>query len=787
MFKLNLKIALRNLWKNKGFSLINIGGLAIGLASCMILLLYVAYEWSYDKQFTNYDKTYVVYNNQKTPTQTFSFVAVSGVMEKEVREKVNGVAAVTRVAYPEETLLSYNNNNIKKEVVSADPDFLKIFDYKVLKGNPKDLLKNPDGVVLTETLAKILFNTEDPIGKVIKYDNKEPLKVEAVIQDLPKNSSISADMITSWALYEKINPWVKNSGWGNNYCMLFIQLKDNKFFNTANNHLKGMIKASNPETNNEAMMFPLKKWHLYSKFENGVSVGGKIDNLRIFLILAFSILLIACINFMNLSTAKSEKRAREVGVRKAIGSTRGNLVGQFMLESVLIALFSTLVAFVLIEVSLPYFNNLLGITLKINYTDVYFWTVFIGLALITGIVSGSYPAFYLSSFEPVKVLKGFKLGGSGSLSVRKFLVVFQFAFSACLIICTVVIYQQLTYIKNKPIGYNSVNLLEIKAEGELDNEGKRKVLKDLLIKSGAITDFTEYSTSLTGSGNNTYGFSWPGKNEKDIVLVNFRFTNLDFTKTTGMSLLQGRDFAKEFKDTASVMVNEAMVKTMGMEKPVGQIVSWGDDKYKIIGVLNDYVMGSPYKKPMPLVVMQNPSAANTIIVRLNPENNATNSVEKIKNIIKEVNPAYPAEIKFVSEKFESKLNDEKLLGTLANWFGGLAIFISCLGLLGLALYMATQRKKEISIRKVLGASTGNILTLLNKEFIVLVIIANAVAFPLAYIIINKWLIGFEYHVSLSVIPFLIAISLSILVAILTVSIQSVKVAKSNPVDALKYE
>ncbi|WP_410219604.1 ABC transporter permease [Pedobacter sp.] len=787
MFKLNLKIALRNLWKNKGFSLINIGGLAIGLASCMILLLYVAYEWSYDKQFTNYDKTYVVYNNQKTPTQTFSFVAVSGVMEKEVREKVNGVAAVTRASYPEETLISYENNNIKKQVISADPDFLKIFDYKILKGNPTGLLKNPDGVILTETLAKILFNTEDPIGKVIKYDNKEPLKVEAVIEDLPKNSSINGDMITSWALYEKINPWAKNSGWGNNFCMLFIQLKDNKFFNTANSHLKGMIKANNPDTNNEAMMFPLEKWHLYSKFENGVSVGGKIDNLRIFLILAFSILLIACINFMNLSTAKSEKRAREVGVRKAIGSTRTNLISQFMLESILIALFSTLVAFVLIEISLPYFNNLLGITLKIDYTDAYFWVVFIGLALITGIVSGSYPAFYLSSFEPVKVLKGFKIGGGASLSVRKFLVVFQFAFSACLIICTVVIYQQLTYIKNKPIGYNSVNLLEIRAEGELVNESKRQILKDLLIKSGAVTDFTEYSTSLTGSGNNTYGFSWPGKNEKDVVLINYRFTNLDFTKTTGMSILQGRDFAKEFKDTASVMVNEALVKAMGMENPVGQMVSWGDDKFKIVGVLSDYVMGSPYKKPMPLFVLQNPNSVNTVIVRLNPENNATNSVEKIKAIVKEVNPAYPAEIKFVSEKFESKLNDEKLLGTLANWFGGLAIFISCLGLLGLALYMATQRKKEISIRKVLGASTGNILTLLNKEFIVLVIIANAVAFPLAYIIINKWLIGFEYHVSLSVVPFLIAISLSILVAILTVSIQSVKVAKSNPVDALKYE
>lgn len=788
MFKLNLKIALRNLWKNKGFSLINIGGLAIGLASCMILLLYVSYEWSFDKQISGYDRTYVVYNNQKTASETFSFVAVTGAMEKEVREKVNGVDAVTRLSYPEEALISYDNNNLKKQFSCADPDFLKIFDYKVIKGNPAGLLKNPDGVVLTKTLAQVLFNTEDPIGKVIKYDNSEALKVEAVIEDFPKNSSLNAELIASWALYEKINPWAKTSGWGNNFCMLFVRLKDNKFFNTANDHLKGMIKSHNPDSNNEAMLFPLAKWHLYSKFENGVSVGGKIDNLRIFLILAFSILLIACINFMNLSTAKSEKRAQEVGVRKAIGSTRKNLIGQFLLESVLIALFSTLIAFVLMEVSLPYFNNLLRISLEINYTDVYFWIVFIGLALFTGLISGSYPAFYLSSFEPVKVLKGFKPGGGGaSLSVRKFLVVFQFGFSACLMVCTVVIYQQLAYIKSKPIGYNANNLLEIKAEGELSKESKREVLKDLLLKSGAVTNFTTYSTSITGSGNNTYGFSWPGKNEKDVILVNFRCTTNDFTKTTGMNVIQGRDFSKAFADSASVLVNETLLKIMNMEEPLGKIVWWGDAKYKIIGVLSDYVMGSPYKRPMPLFVLQNPASISHIMVRLNPESTASNALEKVKGIVKDINPAYPVELSYVSEKFEEKLNDEKLLGTLANWFGGLAIFISCLGLLGLALYMATQRKKEISIRKVLGASTANILSLLNKEFIVLVIIANAVAFPLAYILINRWLAAFEYRIELSFIPFMIAIGLSLLVAILTVSIQSVKVARSNPVDALKYE
>ena len=787
MFKLNLKIAWRNLWRNKGFSLINMGGLAIGLSSCMILLLYVTYEWGFDKQFSHYDRTYVVYNNQKTPSQTYSFVAVSGLMEAEVRENVKGVAAVTRSTYPEENLITYENNRLKKQVLFADPDFLKIFDYTVLKGSPAGLLKNPDGIVLTKTLAYILFHDQDPIGKVIQYDNKTSLKVEAVIEDMPKNASIQADAIASWNLYEAFNPWIKESGWSSNYCMLFVQLKDNTFFETANKQFKGMIKAHNPGTNNEAMLFPLEKWHLYSNFENGVSVGGKIDNLRIFLILAFSILLIACINFMNLSTAKSEKRAREVGVRKAIGSTRKSLISQFLLESVLIALLSTALAFVCIEVSLPYFNDLLGITLNIQYANGYFWLVFIGLALVTGLIAGSYPAFYLSSFEPVKVLKGFKAGKGASLSVRKLLVVFQFAFSACLIVCTVVIYQQLQYIKNKPIGYDNKNLIEIFAEGEFAKPQKRQLLKDRLIQAGAITDFTEYSMSLTGSGNNTYGFSWPGKDEKNSSLVNYRLTTTDFARTTGMEVIAGRDFTKEFTDSTCVLDNEALVKTMGMKDPVGKIVSWGDTKLQIVGVLADYVMGSPYKTPMPLFIVQDPYQIKNMIMRLNPAGSATSSIEKIKREVVELNPAYPVDIHFVSEQFENKLNEEKLLGTLSNWFGGLAIFISCLGLLGLALYMAVQRKKEISIRKVLGASTGNIMTLLNREFILLVIIANVVAFPVAYIVISKWLAGFEYRVQMSLIPFLIAIGLSIFVAILTVSIQSVKVAKSNPVDALKYE
>jgi len=786
MFRLNLKIALRNLWRNKGFTLINLGGLAIGLASCMILLLYVAYEYGYDKQFTDYDKTYVLYNNQKTASETFSFMAFPGQLRDEIKEKVPGVAKVSRLSYAEPMLLSYNQNNFKMNAVFGDPDLLKMFDYRVLKGNPNTFLNSVDGVILTETLAKNLFGNEDPLNKVVKLDNKESLKVEGVIADRPKNSTLGQDYLMSWRLYEKLNPWTKDSGWGNNYCMLFVQLQDNSFFARANNQMKGMIKAHDKAINGEPFMHPLSKWHLYDKFENGKNVGGKIDQLKIFFLLAFCILLIACVNFMNLSTAKSEKRAREVGVRKAIGSSRNNLVGQFMFESVLLTTLSMLVAFVLIEVSLPYFNNLLGITLGIDYKDYKFWSVFLGLTLLTAIIAGSYPAFYLSSFDPVKVLKGFKISGGSSLSIRKFLVIFQFVFAVCLIVCTAVIYQQLNYIKNKPIGYNKANLIQISTEGEFSKKEKREILKDELLKSGAITAFTEYSLSLTSGGNNTYGINWPGKNQKDKILVNFRFTNLDLTKTTGMEILKGRDFSKDFVDTANVLVNEALVKVMGMKDPVGKMIEWGQP-VRIIGVVKDYVMESPYQKAIPLLIAQNPDNVTTIIMRLNDKNNITSSVNQISETAKRLNPAYPATIRFVDDNFELKFKNEKLLGTLSNWFGGFAIFISCLGLLGLALFMAEQRKKEISIRKVLGASTANILTLLNKDFVKLVAIANLIAFPLAYIVINKWLSAYEYRVSISPLPFIIAIGLSVLIAILTVSVQSLKVAKANPVDALKYE
>ncbi|RYE52883.1 MAG: FtsX-like permease family protein, partial [Sphingobacteriales bacterium] len=465
MFKLNLKIALRNLWKNKGFTLINVGGLAIGLASCMILLLYVAYEWGYDKRFTDYENTYVVYKNDHVSDRIYTNAWTPGVMAAEIREKISGVKYASRSTYPSNLLIAYKTNSYKKQAVHTDPEFLKILDYKFLKGDANTALHSVSSVVLTESLAKTLFGDEDPINKELKLDNSEPLRVEGVIADVPENSSIQFDYLMSWSLYEKTNPWVKDTGWGSNFCLTILQLKSNSYFEQANGQMKELVRRNRDEKGVEAFMHPLSKWHLYNNFENGKPAGGRIDQLKIFALLAGCILLIACINFMNLSTARSEKRAREVGVRKAIGSSRKLLIAQFMLESVLLSLIGMIVAFVLMEVSLPYFNKLLNLDLVLEYRDWRFWTMLLVLTLFAGVVAGSYPAFYLSSFEPVKVLKGFSTRGGSSLPVRKILVVFQFVFAACLIVCTSVIYQQLNFIKSKPIGYNKGNLVQLDSSG----------------------------------------------------------------------------------------------------------------------------------------------------------------------------------------------------------------------------------------------------------------------------------------------------------------------------------
>ena len=788
MHYINFKIALRNFWKNKGFSLINIGGLAVGLASSLLLLLYVNYEWGYDKQFKDIDRIYNGMVNLKINGKLLTTQANPSRLAPASLQELPGIENAARVYFIEaNTLFSYQEIKYKLGATFVDPAFLQIFEYHFIAGDAATALKEPNSALITSATAHKLFGNENPMGKSIRWDDKKILKVTAVIEDLPANQSIQFDVLQPWLFMEQQNPDIKNYGWGTITCATFFKLKDNTSFSATDNALRKLIKTKDAQTTLEAFLSPFSKNHLYNQFTNGKAVGGRIDQVKLFLFLAVCVLLIACINYMNLSTARSEKRAREVGVRKALGASRHILMSQFILESVLLSVIAMCVAFAMLELSLPYFNHLLNIAIHIDYSSYLFWLTLLGLVLVTGVLAGSYPAFYLSSFIPVKVLKGFTSPGKSSIPIRKVLVVLQFTLSVCMIICAIIIYTQIQFLKDRPLGFDEDNLVQIDMEGEFARPGKLEIFKAQLIQAGAITSATEFSSALTESGSITGDVSWPGKAANDNSILNWRYTGYEFTSTIGAKLIQGRDFSPKFStDTnRSVILNEAAVALMQLENPVGSVITDDHEQKTVVGVIKDYSGEHLGAKAEATVYSLNPRESHILMLRLNPAQSLAKSVNTIRKLSQQLNPSYPDALQFVNDRIQEKFDTEKVLSVLSNLFGAFAIIISCLGLLGLALYMAEQRNKEISIRKVLGAGMQDILVLLNKDFIRLVIISNLIAFPLAYIIALNWLKKYDYKVDIAIWPFLTAAGISLMIALLTVSVQSFKVARASAVDALK--
>lgn len=793
MFKLNLKIALRNLWKNKGYSLINIGGLAIGLASCFMLMLYVNYEWSFDKQFKNLDNIYFAKLNLKFNGNVVSTGALPNRLAAAALQEIPGIKNAARMADENNNrLFSRDQNKFKLKSHYVDPAFIKILSYNFLAGDRNTALNDPYSIILTASAAKKLFGDANPIGESVKWDNQKPLKVSAVIEDMPKNQTLQFEVLHPWTFFDLINPENKNSSWGNINCLTIFELKDNSSLTSINDLLKNFIVKKDPTLVSyiyQPFLFPLKKIHLYNKFENGKVVGGKIDEVKLFAFLALCVLIIACINYMNLATARSEKRAREVGVRKALGSARSSLIVQFMLESILLSFLAMVIAFALLELTLPYFNNLLAITIKINYNSYLFWGVLVAIGLITGTLAGSYPSFYLSSFIPIKVLKGFK-GSVGTLSFRRVLVVLQFTLSVCMIISAIVVHNQIQFLKEMPLGFNQNNLVQLDLEGELRSPTRLASFKNELLKRGAVLFASEFAQQFTASGSITGEISWPGKAADDRSIISYRSTGFDFSNTIGGKVVAGRDFSPKFiADTStSVILNETAVKHMNLKNPIGKTITWGENPpLTVVGVIRDYFNEDLGQKVQPTLYYYNVKQSNTLLMRLSPDRPLSASINQIKEIAEQFNPAYPVLLTFVNDGMKEKLQSEHLLSVLSNFFGGFAIFISCLGLLGLALYMAEQRSKEISIRKVLGANISDILLMLNKDFLKLVVISNAIAIPVAYILINNWLQKYDYKTAISIWPFVLAILASVFIAVLTVSLQTFKVAKANAIDALKYE
>lgn len=790
MFRLNLKIALRNLWRNKTSSVINIIGLAIGLASCLLLLLYVNYEWNFDRGFKDVDKVYQVMINFQDASGKITSTgrAPGNGIDGEIRKRIPEVDAVSRIGGGREALLANGRTSFKRVEIFADPEILKIYNYEFIAGNPATALNLPNSIVITEQTAKLLYGGINVLNKSIKYRNQSDLTITGVIKDFPGNTSIKFDCVLPWSFYQQINENAKNWDWGSFSWLVMVKVNDPSKVDLINNKIKSIFNERSSDTKAENFIFPFAKTHLYNNFVNGKSAGGDIERIYLFVCLAFGILLIACINFMNMATAKSERRAKEVGIKKTIGATRTSLIMQFLTEAMVLTMGSVLLAITVVELTLPVFNNLLGTEITINYINIWYWLVIFGVVLATGLLSGLYPALFLSAFKPIQNLKRRTARANAiPVNLRQVLVVGQFCFAIMLVIATLVIYKQISFIQNRPIGYQANLLAEMPQEGELSH--KFEVFKSEVLKTGAVTAVNQAAGSFSSVSNWFAGFEWPNRapGGQDIVFNRLE-TTYDFVKTSGVELVAGRDFSKDFaSDTAGVLLSSSAVKVMNLQSPLGTKVKLNGKDLKVIGVFKDFIWDSPYQAGKPMVINFNRFNSNNINMRLNPSNSLSRNVELISAVAKRLNPAYPVDIKFVDNLYAQKLHSEKILGILANLFGSIAIFISCMGLYGLVAYSAEQRTKEFGVRRVLGASVSNIVKLLSVSFLKMVFVAAFVGAPLAYYLMSKWLAGFEFRISISFSIIIISIVGTAMVAFLTVGFQAYKAARANPVEALKYE
>ena len=796
MFRNYLKIAWRNTLYNKGYSALNITGLAAGMAVALLIGLWVTDQYSYDRFLPDYKQAYQLEMNltsqhNGTSTQTSIALPLTDVLRKEI-PGIKYVAEADHVGLMNHDLL-VGNKKLYMGGGAVGADFFKIFQYPFVKGNANSALKDIYSIVLTESTAKALFGDADPMGKIVRFDNTQGMKVTGVIKDIPKNGTFQFNFLTPFAYSEATQGWIKDgrTKWTYNSFSGYVALEPGVSYAQIAPKIRDIVFKRSPEMRSlkpQVFMHPLKDWHLYSEFKNGKVAGGFVDYVRLFSIIGILVLAIACINFMNLSTARSEKRAREVGVRKAIGSARMDLVYQFLLESVMITLMSFVAGLLFVLLALPSFNALTGSYIQIPFGSIGFWGIMIAFVLLTGLASGSRPAFYLSSFNTVKVLKGtLQVGKSASLP-RKILEVVQFTCSIALIISTVIVYQQIQYVKNRPTGYSPDRLVMTDMTGDLSQHFD--ALKNELLSSGLVESVASSTSPATQVYSHFALEKWPGKMAgEEEVNIGAIWVSDDYFKTLGMTFAAGHNFTGDWKsDTLNVIVNEATVKRIGLKDPVNQLIkiNFGSNPVRIIGVVKDALMDSPYKPVEPAVFGHNPYGF-VITYRLPKNADAHATIEKIGKVFEKYNPAFPYQYKFIDAEYASKFNLEVLVGKLAGIFAALAIFISCLGLFGLAAYVAEQRTKEIGIRKVLGASIGQVWMLLSRDFVVLVIISCVIASPVALYFLQHWLEKYQYHVSIGAGVFIASGIAAIVITLFTISFQAIKAALANPVRSLRSE
>lgn len=789
MFRNYFKIALRNLIKNRGYSFINIGGLAVGLASALLIFLWIADEYSFDKFQTNYNRIYQLYQSQEW---NMGHIGTGNSMPYPMKEvlptKASQIQYICMTNWGEGNMVQVGENRMNKFGLSVSEDFLKMFTFTLIKGDQNHALDDPTSIVITESTAKALFGDAEPMGQYIRIDNDREQKVTGVMSDVPRQSQFRFDYLLPFGFYEATQPWVQRSknNWDNNSFQMYVQLNEGATEAETNAAIVDIIKDNNPKAPTAKLfLHPMSKWRLHANFDEGKNTGGLIDYVRLFTAIAVFVLIIACINFMNLATARSESRAKEVGIRKSIGSRRKELIAQFLGESIAITALSFVLALVIVELVLPAYNLLVDKNITVDYSNGWMWAAAFGLILVIGLFTGSYPAFYLSSFQPVKVLKGKIDASKGGSLPRKVLVVLQFVASIALIIGTVVIYQQIQHVKGRDMGYDRENLIQIWTNSEL--ETNFQTIREELVRTGAVKSICKSNSPVTAIFSNNE-VKWQGMPTDTRVAFSTIATEYDYTETLGVKMIKGRDFSRDFpSDSSAVVINEAAWKMIGFEDPIGQKIEWGGGQFEIIGVMQDMVMADATAVVQPLTMFFIPSWTSTISIRLNKTENLNGSIAQVESVFKKLTPNYPFEYKFTDEVFNRKFANINLISNVAGIFAGLAIAITCLGLLGLAAFTAEQRTKELGIRKVMGATVTSLVMLISKDFTRLVLIAFAFASVLSWWGMRQFLLRYEYRIEIGYWIFGAVGGFALVLTIIIVSTQTLKAALANPSKSLRSE
>lgn len=792
MWKNYLKIAWRNLTKNKGFSTINILGLAMGLACSLVIFLWAQDERRVDGFHSKGDRLYQVYTRWWMDGKVEAGYPTQGLLAEELKKVIPEVELASGFEYaaPPGTKNNFQAGDKVSKMggMFAAPDFLRMFDYPLLKGSAASVLDAPGSIAISQKMAVLFFgDVQSAIGKTIRFENKEDLSVAAVFQDVPLHSSLKFDFLRSWSDFKTQNPWVEN--WGNTSPATYVLLRQNVNLENVKSKIKEFVYRYQPKTEGtkvELDLQPFSEKYLYSTFRNGFISGGRIEYVSMFTIVAVFVLLIACINFMNLATARSIKRAKEVGLRKVVGALRSSLVGQFIGEAMLLTLFAMLLAVLLAMLFLPAFNELTGKHITLPFSNPYAWLYGTALLVVTGFIAGSYPALFLSSLNPVKVLKGSFRFGPKTTYLRKGLVVFQFTLTIILITGMIVTYHQLAYIHSRNLGYDRENLVYIPIEGELVKN--YTYFKQQLAGQPGIESVSKMRNSPTVIEHHTGSIEWAGKDKNQDVSFADGVVGYDFVRTLKLQLKEGRDFSPAFgTDSTSYILNETAAARIGFKDPIGQTVIWGNRPGRIVGVLKDFHFASMHTAIDPLIIrLDEKWPWGTILVRSKP-GETKQAIESLERVCKQVNPQIPFTYQFSDLEFDKLYRSEQVVSRLANYFALLAVFISCLGLFGLATYTAAQRTREIGIRKVLGASVTNVTALLSGDFIKLVLIAVLMGAPVAWTMMAAWLDNYAYRITLSWWTIALASGSAILIALVTVSYQSIRAALGNPVKALRSE